>query len=726
MKARFSSQFAFGLALSLLPFVGACTEDSAEAVPRAVTVNAAAAVADSTATNETAPPVAAPEPAPPAVVASEPSPSVVEPAPGAEKKLLTNIRSNSPAVDVAKMAQAGVDTTVMLNYITNSSGMFMLSAEEIIYLADIGVPSEVVTAMMQRDQVLKEFWASAGKPAEPVASAAAVPPADAQAAAPTYVNPPQPEAPAVETTTAPTTPPATVVNNNYFYDTLSPYGTWVEIEGYGRCWQPTAVVLNPGWRPYGDRGHWVYSDCGWYWMSDYSWGATTFHYGRWFSHPRWGWCWWPDTVWAPSWVTFRYDGGYCGWAALPPHAYYRPGFGFSYYGRSVGFGFDFGLGATSFTFVSWNNFCDSRPWHHRVPHHEVTRIYNRTTIVNNYGSGNNHTVFNRGITPERYRELAHRDLRPVTVRTEARPGNRGERNERFERDGRSIVVNRPPAVGERNSSAPAAHAQPPRNRVVENDKVTRPIVGRPTEEPRRPDVRTGTVRPPLPERGANNPAETVRRERPASAPPVMSPRQLGDKNPSSTAPAGSLVVIGKRDPNNNTPWPNRANSTPQNIANPSPNTPAPAAPATSPNPVVVRSSTQASPAAPVQREPSVRRSNPNPGSANTRAESPAPRTTQTWTPPAATPQPVTRPQPTFQRPANNYNPQPAPQRSVTPAPAYTPPARVNPAPAPQPSQSYTPPPSRPANVGSRPSPPERPAQRNEGGGGGGSRGRRDN
>ena len=110
---------------------------------------------------------------------------------------------------------------------------------------------------------------------------------------------------------------------NYFYDTLAPYGTWVQVDGYGRCWQPLVVVSEPGWQPYCDRGHWVYTDAGWYWMSDYSWGWAPFHYGRWFHHERFGWVWTPDTVWGPSWVTWRYSDDYCGWAPLPPFTAYR-------------------------------------------------------------------------------------------------------------------------------------------------------------------------------------------------------------------------------------------------------------------------------------------------------------------------------------------------------------------------------------------------------------------
>ena len=50
-------------------------------------------------------------------------------------------------------------------------------------------------------------------------------------------------------------------------------------------------------------GHWVYTDDGWYWDSNYEWGWAAFHYGRWNHVDNYNWVWSPDTVWAmPSWV----------------------------------------------------------------------------------------------------------------------------------------------------------------------------------------------------------------------------------------------------------------------------------------------------------------------------------------------------------------------------------------------------------------------------------------
>src|SRR5437763_1893906 len=68
---------------------------------------------------------------------------------------------------------------------------------------------------------------------------------------------------------------------NYFYSDLAPYGSWLQVDGMGWCWQPRCVVVNRAWQPYCDYGHWAYTDCGWYWQSSYSWGWAPFHYGRW-------------------------------------------------------------------------------------------------------------------------------------------------------------------------------------------------------------------------------------------------------------------------------------------------------------------------------------------------------------------------------------------------------------------------------------------------------------
>jgi hypothetical protein len=429
MKTQLFKRGSSGLLLIVLPLIGACNQQMDKSPEDLVTVAFAEPTVQAAAeTNAATAPAVAETPLAP-VENPEPVPAALE-----AKPLPPSIKASGPLAEVIKLAQAGVDDVVMLTYITNSTSTFGLSSDEIIYLNDIGVPNNVVTTIIEHDQAMKQFWANAAQAQATASAPAPETNAEPAAAAPSYVNQPQ---------AAPAEPPPTIVNNNYFYDTLSPYGSWINVEGYGLCWQPTVVVVHRGWQPYCDRGHWVYTDCGWYWLSDYSWGATTFHYGRWFSHPRWGWCWWPDRVWGPSWVTWRYGGDYCGWAPLPPFAYYQPGFGFSFHGRSVGFSFDFGIGAGWYTFVPLSHFYDPHPYRYRLPAHNVTQVFNKTTIINNFGAGSHNTVINHGISPNRITAVTKTEIRKVAIREAGPALARGGRGERLDRDGRSLLVHRP-------------------------------------------------------------------------------------------------------------------------------------------------------------------------------------------------------------------------------------------------------------------------------------------
>ena len=102
-----------------------------------------------------------------------------------------------------------------------------------------------------------------------------------------------------------------------FQQDLQPMGQWVATPDYGDCWVPQGVAV--GWRPY-TAGRWVYTECGWTWLSEEPWGHITYHYGSWVDYPSHGWIWVPGRVWAPAWVAWRVGGGYVGWAPLPPAA----------------------------------------------------------------------------------------------------------------------------------------------------------------------------------------------------------------------------------------------------------------------------------------------------------------------------------------------------------------------------------------------------------------------
>src|ERR1019366_2058742 len=154
------------------------------------------------------------------------------PPPAGDSALPANIVPGTPLAEVVKMVQAGVDVGTIRSYVFNSQSAFNLDADKIIFLKDMGVPSDLVDAMMERDKVL-------------YASTVAPPPA-----------------PAVEVATVSDTAPPQAVTMNYFYDPLSPCCSWLVLDGYGRCWRPTAVIYDSTWRPYCDRGYWLDTDYG--------------------------------------------------------------------------------------------------------------------------------------------------------------------------------------------------------------------------------------------------------------------------------------------------------------------------------------------------------------------------------------------------------------------------------------------------------------------------------
>ncbi|MGZ3444424.1 MAG: DUF6600 domain-containing protein [Myxococcaceae bacterium] len=153
-----------------------------------------------------------------------------------------------------------------------------------------------------------------------------------------------------------------------FDETLSPYGQWVDTgdgPNDGRAWRPDPDVVGEEFQPYATGGHWVYSDWGWTWESDYPWGWAPFHYGRWALTPSWGWVWYPGTVWAPAWVDWRFGGGYIGWAPLPP----------------VGFAVVVQPWRPYWCFVPSNVFVYRDVWGYRLPVDRIHSAYAATVPV---------------------------------------------------------------------------------------------------------------------------------------------------------------------------------------------------------------------------------------------------------------------------------------------------------------------------------------------------------
>jgi hypothetical protein len=444
MKTRSFQGLSLAFALAVLPRMVGCNQETGGSSQNAT--NAAAGK----------------QPAPPVADDSTNSFHIRDsaiPAPPSERRLPANVKPSEPVTEVIKLVNSGVEQDVLLAYVNSSQSAFNLTSDEIIYLTDLGVPDDVVTAMIDRDQILKQAWSAAVAVTVPADFTTEAPPTDQElmgdqetvAAAPSYTDGSEPY---------PVEEPPPVEDYDYFYDNLTPYGSWVNLDGYGWCWQPTVVVVNPGWQPYCDRGRWLYTDCGWYWQSDYSWGMT-FHYGRWFNHPAQGWCWWPDQVWSPSWVTWRYNDNYCGWAPLPPQCHYRPGYGLGYHSSWGLHDSDFGLGADCYTFVTWRGFCDRRPSQHRLPAGQVATVINRTTVVNDFRSGNNNTVINRGVAPDQVTRNTRQPVQRVALRDAERRTARNFNGDN-ERGSSTLAsrTGRGPLQGNQATSRTSSEAQP--------------------------------------------------------------------------------------------------------------------------------------------------------------------------------------------------------------------------------------------------------------------------
>lgn len=166
------------------------------------------------------------------------------------------------------------------------------------------------------------------------------------------------------------------VSFQVFYDELTPYGDWVKDARYGYVWLP---AVHEDFHPYGTNGHWVMTEYGNTWVSDYDWGWATFHYGRWYFDSNFqSWAWVPDYEWGPAWVDWRRGGGYYGWAPMTP-----------------GFSINFRVNIPSryWVFVPQRRFAYRNVYNYYVPYAKRVKIYNNTTVINNTVIYNNNTYY---------------------------------------------------------------------------------------------------------------------------------------------------------------------------------------------------------------------------------------------------------------------------------------------------------------------------------------------
>lgn len=197
---------------------------------------------------------------------------------------------------------------------------------------------------------------------------------------------------------------------NYCYDYLSPYGSWIDLDPYGYVWTPRHMGYR--WRPYGD-GHWVWTDYGWTWISDFDWGWMPFHYGRWGWDDDCGWFWVPGTTWGPAWVTWRYNDLYMGWAPIPPGIEFRAGMDFASLSLQIPGNF--------WIFIGGSHFLDPDVHPYVLP-------YERNSMIVNYTRGRNNFFFrggrfvNEGIDVDTIRRATRREVLTYKVADINRPG----------------------------------------------------------------------------------------------------------------------------------------------------------------------------------------------------------------------------------------------------------------------------------------------------------------
>jgi hypothetical protein len=194
-----------------------------------------------------------------------------------------------------------------------------------------------------------------------------------------------------------------------FYDELSPYGQWVEYPGYNYVWIPEA---GPEFSPYATAGHWVLTEYGWTWFSDYPWGWAPFHYGRWFFDDYYGWMWVPGRQWGPAWVQWRRCEGYYGWAPLYPGIRVEASFDWDYH-----------VHGEHWRFVHDRDFCRDDVDHYYINHRENSMFLQSSTVINNtYIDNSSHRTYISGPGRSEVQKYSGREIRAYPIKENPNPG----------------------------------------------------------------------------------------------------------------------------------------------------------------------------------------------------------------------------------------------------------------------------------------------------------------
>ena len=302
---------------------------------------------------------------------------------------------------------------------------------------------------------------------------------------------------------APASPAALEFQFGFFHRHLHPYGEWIEIEPGSYVWRPSYVRSQ--WRPY-LLGRWVWTDYGWYWVSSEPFGWVTYHYGRWYYDDFYGWVWVPDDVWGPSWVEWRYDDHYVGWAPLPPYATFRVSVGISFTRHWV-------APVHYWNFVAVNNFGTEVRYRDILPERTTRRLIGTTRTVRDYEVRGDRVV-NRGVDRGLFERAGNRRIERVDV--VSRTDQQGERivrpgaNKRIER----IEIYRPQerelrSAPDRFEARRGVRREPDATNRPQNLNRANPVVPQqPSNQPEQRDRRLDRQRP------DSSPAPVPQLERP--------------------------------------------------------------------------------------------------------------------------------------------------------------------------------------------------------------------
>jgi hypothetical protein len=311
-----------------------------------------------------------------------------------------------------------------------------------------------------------------------------------------------------------------------FYDGLSPYGSWVNYPGYGYCWVPSNM---PGdFSPYGVGGHWVFTDYGWTWVSDYPWGWACFHYGRWFMDASYGWLWCPGYDWAPAWVVWGDYGGYYCWAPIGPGVivspHYRPD-------------------PSYWHFCEHNHITETNISHYVIHHEEFARIshmnvneINNHINVINHASTYNQSVFFAGPKSTEVEKYTGQKVNKIAVNNVNKPGESHV-------NGNTLNIYRP-SISRTTHQPTPANAKPANNNAV-RDQGGQPHPG---GQQQHPGVQQQPGHPAEQQRQPNNwtpPRQSA--PRPVQ-PPAQPPQRSQPQQPAPRQPERSFVPTERPAP----------------------------------------------------------------------------------------------------------------------------------------------------------------------------------